>query len=136
MMHSKLTLVGLVLCGGLCLLLANAENAESGPRPTEAAVNHYIGAKKCKSCHSKEDVGDQYGVWSEMKHAKAFETLASPEALALGKERGVAEPQKDDACLKCHVTAFGVPADQIKRGFKVKDGVHFHLLNSLWMSSI
>ena len=119
----KLTLGGLVACGGLSLLLASAGNAESGPQPPVAVANKYIGAKKCKSCHSKDDVGNQYGVWSEGPHAKAFETLASERALAVGKEHGVAEPQKDDACLKCHVTAFGVPEDEIARGFKADLGV-------------
>jgi hypothetical protein len=119
----KSTLGGLALCGGLGLMLANAASTEGGPQPAAPLVNNYIGAKKCKSCHSKDDVGDQYGKWAEGPHAKAFETLASEHALAVGKEHGVAEPQKDDACLKCHVTAFGIPEEQIARGFKADLGV-------------
>jgi hypothetical protein len=58
-----------------------------------------------------------------MEHAKAFEVLASEEAKKLGAAKGVADPQKDDKCVKCHVTAFGVPAEQIAKGFDPKLGV-------------
>lgn len=55
-------------------------------------AHDYIGVKKCKACHKKNDV---YKVWEESKHAKAFETLKP-------------EDQKKDECLVCHVTGFDV----------------------------
>ena len=114
-------LVGLAAFGSLGLLLASAEStAGSAQRPQ---TNRYIGAKKCKSCHSSEETGDQYGIWSEMKHARAHEVLATDEAIALAKEQGIDEPQKADACLKCHVTAHGAPQNEIARGFKPELGV-------------
>jgi len=94
---------------------------ESGA--TETAENRYIGAAKCKGCHSSPESGDQHGVWSKAMHAGAFKALASEEAKKLGAEKGIADPQKDDACVKCHVTAFGEPAEKIKKGFDPTLGV-------------
>jgi hypothetical protein len=88
-----------------------------------AASNKYIGADKCKSCHGAAESGDQYGHWKEMKHAHAFERLTSDEGKKLAAEKGIADPQKSDECVRCHVTAFGVPEDQIKKGFDRTDGV-------------
>ncbi len=95
----------------------------SGPARVLGAENKYIGADKCKSCHSSAESGDQFGHWKAMKHAMAFETLASEEAKKAGAERGIADPQKSDECVQCHVTAFGVPEEQIKKGFDRAHGV-------------
>lgn len=48
----------------------------------------YAGVATCKLCHPK-----QHKMWSESKHARAFEAL-SPEA------------RKDSRCLACHVTGY------------------------------
>lgn len=113
------------LLGGALVLAAASLMLPSGvsqeaPKPKP---NQYIGASKCKSCHSAADAGDQHGKWLASAHAKAFERLASPEAKAAGKERGIEDPQKAESCLKCHTTAFGLPAEEIKRGFDQKLGV-------------
>ncbi len=71
----------------------------------------YIGAGKCKNCHGKEATGNQYAKWLEMEHAKAWETLASKDALEVGKKAGVDKPQESAKCLKCHVTAYEAPAE-------------------------
>jgi hypothetical protein len=86
-------------------------------------VNRYIGAAKCKNCHQAKESGDQYGVWLQEKHPKAFETLASDKAKAYAKERGIADPQKSEKCLKCHVTAYGEPKENLHRSFDPKLGV-------------
>ncbi len=93
-----------------------------GEEPAKPSGKFY-GATKCKSCHSAPAKGNQYGVWLKMKHAKAFETLASEEAKKLGKEKGVADPQTSDKCLKCHVTAFGVDKKGKHKKFDMKLGV-------------
>ncbi len=41
----------------------------------------------------------------------------------LAAKLGVADPTKDQKCLKCHVTAFEAPADQLAKGFSAKLGV-------------
>lgn len=117
---------GLVLSGMLGLGLASGSGSPlpgTEPRAPSVAGNKYIGADKCKSCHSAADVGDQYGHWKETKHAHAFDVLASEEANKLAAEKGIADPQTDAACVKCHVTAYGVPEDEIKKGFDSKKGV-------------
>lgn len=83
----------------------------------------YVGAEKCKSCHSAPSKGDQFGKWAAEKHSKAFALLASEEAKKTGQAKGIAEPQKSDQCLKCHVTAFGVPDAQKHKKFDVTQGV-------------
>jgi hypothetical protein len=58
-----------------------------------------------------------------MSHAKAFATLSSDDSKRLATERGITDPAKADDCVRCHVTAFGAPADQIKKGFDPAHGV-------------
>jgi hypothetical protein len=112
-----------VLASFLGLSLAQAGKPAAPEAQGGASVNHYIGAEKCKNCHQAEASGNQFGAWQKMDHAKAFATLATDKAKEAGKQKGVDDPQKSDACLKCHVTAFGVAADLIKKGFDPKLGV-------------
>jgi hypothetical protein len=97
-------------------------SSEHSPAPP-AVTGKYIGAAKCKNCHSSEDTGDAYGVWSEARHSHAFEALKTPEAKELASKSGVEDPAENDACVKCHVTGFGEPADSFARGFKQEAGV-------------
>ena len=83
----------------------------------------YVGATKCRSCHKKEGIGNQYGWWLESKHAKALETLASDQAKEWAAEAGVADPQTDEQCVKCHVTAHGVPKERLGLKFLQSEGV-------------
>lgn len=111
----------LAVCGALVFGLA------ASPPSSEASQakkpNRYIGAQKCKNCHAAAESGNQFDAWTKMKHAAAFAVLASDDAKKVGSERGVTDPQKDDKCVKCHVTAFGVPEDQIAKGFDKTLGV-------------
>lgn len=83
----------------------------------------YVGVAKCRTCHKKEAIGNQYGVWLDSKHAKAYETLASDNARKWAAEAGVDDPQADEKCVKCHVTAYGVPEDRLSRKFDKTLGV-------------
>jgi hypothetical protein len=109
----------------MCLCVVGVVMAQGAkePKPAVAASNKYIGAEKCKSCHQAEAAGNQYSAWLKTEHSKAWERLASDEAKASGKKVGIDEPQKNDKCLKCHTTAFGVAAESIKKGFDPKGGV-------------
>ena len=49
----------------------------------------YVGGSKCKTCHKKELIGDQYGAWQKAKHSQAFETLKGEKALEVAKAKGV-----------------------------------------------
>jgi hypothetical protein len=101
-------------------------SARSEPIERAAGINQdakYIGATKCKSCHSSKEAGDQFGEWSGFKHAKAWESLGTDKAKELAKAKGIADPQQSEACLKCHVTAFGLSPDHFKGKWDAKLGV-------------
>ena len=83
----------------------------------------YVGAEKCKNCHSAASKGDQFGVWQKQEHAKAYATLAGEKAKKIAKEKGIADPQKDKACLTCHVTAYDEPAEMKGKKFDPTLGV-------------
>lgn len=105
----------------LMLFVLSTNTTADGAQVKKA--NRFIGAAKCKTCHSSKETGNQFEALSKMKHSHAFETLASDAAKATAKAKGVDDPQKADACLKCHVTAFGVPDAEIAKGFDRALGV-------------
>ena len=112
--------LALALCGTLALGLAAAPGAD----PAQAKkANKYVGAAKCKNCHSVAENGSQHEAWTKSKHAGAFKTLASDEAKKLAAAKNIADPQKDDGCVKCHVTGFGLADDQFAKGFDKTAGV-------------
>jgi hypothetical protein len=85
--------LSLFVFGGLILGLA--QNAVADPE--------IIGAPKCKGCH-KARTGDQWKIWTQSAHARAFETLASKESRQIATEKGLGDPQTENACLECHAT--------------------------------
>jgi hypothetical protein len=94
------------------------------PKSAAADGEHkYTGHKKCKTCHKKEPIGNQFGIWLESKHAKTFATLATEKAKKWGAEAGVDDPQTDDRCVKCHTTAHGVPDSMVSKKFDRTAGV-------------
>jgi hypothetical protein len=86
----KLLIVTIALFAGSYLFAQEAE---------------YIGAAKCKMCHNKPEKGSQFDKWKAEPHSKAFETLKSAESLKIAQAKGIADPTKDQKCLKCHSTA-------------------------------
>lgn len=97
--------------------------AEDKPKPPPPKPKAYLGAQKCAKCHDAVGKGNQQGAWQASKHAGAWNTLASPAALAIGKQKGIANPQTSGECLKCHTTAFGEPPARLLAGFDPKLGV-------------
>ena len=89
----------------------------------QGKVHKYVGVKKCKMCHKSKKSGNQYGIWEKNKHSKAYLTLSSEESMKYAKENGIEDPTKEEKCLKCHTTAYGVPADQIASSYKIEEGV-------------
>lgn len=102
---------------GLGLFVASASLAQ------EQKPAIYEGAASCKKCHLTQKSGAAYKIWQGTKHAQAYQTLASPAALEIGKKLGIAEPQKSEKCLQCHVTAFGVDANRLGAKFSIEEGV-------------
>jgi hypothetical protein len=84
-----------------------------------------IGAPKCKACHMAR-TGDQWKIWTESSHARAFETLASEEAGKIATAKGIGNPQQEDACLKCHATRASLGTGVVvseKGGYTDSEGV-------------
>jgi hypothetical protein len=97
--------------------------AAQAPAGTEKPAAHkVVGATQCKMCHQGPAKGDQFKIWSESAHAKAYTDLATPAALEVAKKAGVADPQKDEKCLGCHTTAHYTKAD-CNPSYKVDEGV-------------
>ena len=63
------------------ILVAIGVALAAGAAHSAGKVPQYVGAGKCKTCHKKELIGNQYGAWEKMKHSKAFETLKEDKAL-------------------------------------------------------
>ncbi len=106
--------------GALALSLFMVAGASAAEKPAHA----YVGVKTCKMCHSKAATGNQYGKWTESKHSKAFEVLATDAAKAAAKKQGLeGNPQELAECLECHVTAYGVDASMVGKRLKPEDGV-------------
>ena len=85
------------------LLVVVASGLTLGMTADAVADPEIVGSPRCKSCH-KSRTGDQWQIWTESVHARAFETLASEESRKIGAEKGLGDPQKEHACLRCHAT--------------------------------
>lgn len=92
------------------------------PTPSDS-THKFVGANKCKMCHSADKIGAQFKIWEASKHAHAFADLASDTAKAIAKARGIDDPQKAAQCLKCHETAYGQPASLFDPTFDATQGV-------------
>lgn len=85
-----------------------------------APAGKFLGANKCKMCHSTDKKGNQLAKWKATPHANAFTTLTTAKAKEVGVKLGVTDPSTDPKCLKCHVTGYGQTTDS---GFDPKMGV-------------
>jgi hypothetical protein len=96
-----------------------------GAAGVAGADGKYVGASKCKTCHKKDLIGNQYGAWQESAHAKTFELLKGEKAKQVATEKGISGPPHEAAeCLECHATAQGVDPSQVAaKPLDVKDGV-------------
>ena len=88
-----------------------------------AGDHMFVGSTKCATCHKSAVQGEQFPKWQAGPHAKAYATLASPEAKEIGKKLGIDDPQKSDTCLRCHVTGHGAAADKLGPKYSAAEGV-------------
>jgi hypothetical protein len=100
----------LMVIGLAIFVVSGMSLAQEKAAPAKAG-HKYVGAAKCKMCHNSPAKGEQYKKWSDSAHSKAFDVLATPEAIEAGKKLGVDKPQTSEKCLVCHVTGFSAPAD-------------------------
>jgi hypothetical protein len=108
----KLALLSFVL--GLCFAFVQAADP----------AHSFVGVKACTPCHKTEKQGKQVPIWQGSEHAKAFQTLKSPEAQKVAEKAGVKGPAvESEKCLKCHVAGAGLPATAFRPTFVKEDGV-------------
>lgn len=89
------------------------------------AAPELVGAPKCKVCH-RAKTGDQWKIWTESPHARAYETLASTAAAKIAADMGLGDPQQEAACLKCHATKASLGEDVVvneKANYADSEGV-------------
>lgn len=85
---------------------------------------NYIGSKSCGMCHKTEKQGSQLPIWEKSAHANTYKTLQTEQADKIAKEKGFeTKAVETDACLKCHTTGHGLPAERFEKNFNVADGV-------------
>jgi len=104
---------GIVVLFFAMSVLAHAQKSE----------HEFIGSKKCSLCHKSEKQGSQYPIWQKSNHAKAFETLATPEAKEVASHLGIDDPQKSGECLRCHATAYWFGKEKVTDTIAVEEGI-------------
>lgn len=84
---------------------------------------NYVGIDMCKLCHKMKKLGDQYEVWVNTSHSKAFYTLETPEAREIAAKLGINDPQQSDKCLRCHSTCHVFTEEKVAEDLRIEDGV-------------
>jgi hypothetical protein len=100
------------------LITDNTINSQAQPK--------YVGVTSCVgACHKTESQGNQLGIWQNSQHSKAMQTLATPEADKIAKEKGFSTPAKETPeCMKCHTLGKEVPAaPECESTFDINEGV-------------
>src|SRR3972149_9575511 len=118
----RLTSAFLLRCAAPVLLWSFCADAGRGQEKERHPV--YVGVKVCASCHEGKHIGNQCSLWHLSKHAKAYTSLATPEAKQIAKWSGIPmEPQESAMCLGCHATAAEAEDWEKDPTFFAKDGV-------------
>jgi nitrate/TMAO reductase-like tetraheme cytochrome c subunit len=92
--------------------------------PAFGQAKPYAGTASCKMCHNKPAEGAQFTQWSKTGHAKALDTLKSPEAKAVSDKLGLTvAPAENPDCLRCHVTGYDKEAKKAPEKVKLEEGV-------------
>jgi len=100
----------LAICGAMAVAAGAAEQV-------------FVGAEVCGECHDSL-YRDQLDSWYRSPHARAYATLALPEAAEIARISGIEEdPFSSPICLGCHATASDVEAWQLDPTFHIEDGV-------------
>ncbi len=84
---------------------------------------NYVGVELCKLCHKKKELGNQFDVWTNTHHSKAFYTLGTPEAKEIAANLGINDPQQSGKCLRCHSTCHVFTEENVATDLRIEDGV-------------
>lgn len=94
-----LAMAGVIGLGCLGLQVsAGSEATEPGATPGAGAQATYVGGKKCKKCHIKQNK-----TWKKTKHATTWDLLAEEYRNDEATDEG------GKKCVSCHMTGYGMP---------------------------
>lgn len=80
----------------------------------------FVGSMACGKCHRGAMMGHQWSLWKMSPHANAWTVLQTPKAKEMAKAKGVADPQNNPQCLKCHATTV---SGAYTSEFRIEEGV-------------
>lgn len=88
-------------------------------------MNKYVGANTCVgACHNSESQGDQYRIWSESAHSKAFLTLETEIADSIARSKGfITAASETPQCVKCHVLGKEIDESELQGSFDKRQGI-------------
>jgi len=96
----------------------------AGPAAAQEHQPAFVGARVCGACHDGPGMGHQLSRWLLSRHAQAYASLASLEAVAMARRSGIPQdPHDAPVCLGCHATAADAEPWQREAGFDLADGV-------------
>ena len=90
--------LGTVIGIGLIGYEVGAGSEAKDPAPVPGVKAEFIGGKKCKKCHIKQNKS-----WKKTKHAGAWDLLKEEHRNDDAKDEG------GKACVSCHITGYGQP---------------------------
>jgi cytochrome c peroxidase len=108
----------LLISFGLAFLLFVKINSDTLIRDYK-----FIGSERCKACHSVNFRGNQFGIWKESAHSASMKILSGDKARDYAKKKGLPEPLKNDACLKCHSSGYGMELKYFETSFDMSEGI-------------
>lgn len=98
----------------------------------KAHPNRFVGVGSCSSsnCHGSATarsgsavLQNEYYIWAKHdRHSQAYAVLSNPDSRRMAELLGIADPQHEPTCLRCHSTYVPDPAHR-KESFQVEDGV-------------
>lgn len=84
---------------------------------------HITGSQMCNECHGLKNIGDQMTPWKNSKHSGAYTVLFTTKAIDYNKANGLASPDKEEKCLKCHTTEFRFNGTAKGQFYNITEGV-------------
>lgn len=107
----------------LCLLLGALTILPVDAVSEDPKRHNYVGVDLCKICHKKKELGDEYDIWTNTQHSRAFYTLGTPEAREIAAGLGIKDPQQSGKCLRCHSTCHVFTEEKVASDLRLEDGV-------------
>ncbi|MDH5561645.1 MAG: cytochrome c family protein [Deltaproteobacteria bacterium] len=114
----------------ICLLFLICFVISQQSATSEGNINYpikFVGVSKCRKCHEDtnkiKNTGNQFSLWQQSAHSKAFKTLKTRKAKKTARKMGIKKPHESEKCLVCHRTAFKAPSNKLNRSFNGEDGV-------------